>query len=55
MINKLRDGGNVARGEYLIMTISALGILIRIEGGIQENQKPSTYENIGGIGGLQHK
>ena len=54
-MKKLRGGDNGGRGEYPVTTTSALGLLIRIKGGIWRNQKSSTNENSRGRGGTQHK
>ena len=45
----------MGRNYYLAKTTSELDLLIYTEGGIQVNQRWSTYENCGGRGGLQHK
>ena len=38
LLKELRDGDNVGRDEYPVMTTLTLGQLIRIEGGIKGNQ-----------------
>ena len=55
LLKKLRNGGNVGRDEYLVMTTLALDILIRTEGGIRVNQQSLTYANCRGRGGRHHK
>ena len=55
LLKQLRDGDNVSSYAYPITTTLALDTLICTEGGIQGNQKLSTYENSGGKGGRHNK
>ena len=54
-MEQLRDIDKVGKDEYLIKITSALDIFIRTEGGIQGNQRSSTYEKHRGVVGSQHK
>ena len=55
LLKKMRYRENVVMDEYPVKTPSQLDPLIRIEGKIRGNQKPSTYKNRGGRGRLQHR
>ena len=55
LLKKLRDGDNMGRDEYPVMTTLELDVLIRIEGGVLGNHQSSTYETCRGKGGRQNK
>ena len=54
LLRQLRNGDNVSRYEYPVMTTSSLDIFICTKCGIFRNQQ-STYESRGDRGGLQKK
>ena len=45
LLKKLKDGDNVVRDEYPVMTTLTLDLFIPTESGIRRNHKLSTYKN----------